>query len=294
MTKDGNLVRDDSTDFERQYLFLPFACLYGVLYLYTVYKLIRNWARMKPLIRFVFLNVSAFFFLRTFYWLDFAFNYPKVLYFYLELLPYYWLISICSVLAFSWLKVSLIFLNDIPLKWIHVIGLVLIGLNALMYSMFTLLYFMNWYYHRSILMLTARIQNNIWLFFCICFLITSGRKLALIVETYLTLNYARRIRVMMWTAVFCLALRIIINTALLIMATQLEEWKESDGGRGHAIFGIFDYLVTEVAFLFFLSYAIQVPVKKTYSSNTDLSYVSQETERDASHGLSIRLMSISP
>lgn len=294
MTKDGNLVRDDSTEFERHFQFLPFVCIYGLVGLYTVFKLVKNWSRMKPIIRFVFINVSAFFILRTFYWLDFALHYPTEMYFYLELLPYFWLISICSVLAFSWLKVAWLFLSDFPLVYIYYLGLTIIGLNTLMYVLFTLLYFINWNFHRSALMMTARLQNNAWLTICICFMIYSGTKLAKIVETYLTLEYGRRIKMMMWTAVFCLTLRIIINTILLVLSAELARWKKQDGGKGHAVFSILDYLITEVAFLFFLSYAIQVPVKKTHRPYREESYVSQETDRDISQGVSVRLIPLAP
>jgi hypothetical protein len=245
---------------------------------------------MKPLIRLVFVNVSAFFLVRTIYWLDFALEYPSVLYFYLELLPYFWLISICSVLAFSWLKVAVLFLTDFPKPKVKCIGIGVISLNICMYVVFSTVYFTTWYHTQQDLMLAARIQNNLWLCLCIIFVTYSGVKLASIVEVYLNSNYGRRIRFMMWTAVLCLALRIVINTLLLVLTHDLAKWKKADGGQGHTAFSIIDYLVTEVAFLFFLIYAIQVPVRKAASSHQEESYVSQETERDISQRISMRLM----
>lgn len=289
MTEDGNLVRDDSTDFERHYQFIPFTCLYGMLCLYSVWKLVKNWRMMKRLIRFVFLNLCAFFFIRTLYWLDFVLQYPTILYFFLELLPYFWLISICSILAFSWLQVALCFMNDIKHRHIAYIGMAVIGLNALMYAFFLLMYFYTWFIHREDVMLAARIQNNIWLFVCICFLVFTGQKLAAIVSVYLAVSYGRRIRFMMWTSVCCLALRILINTLLLVLSSELARWKKADGGQGHAAFSIMDYLITEVGLLFFLTYAIQVPMRKSqFSDHSEVSCISQET--DLSRIVSSRLV----
>lgn len=217
------------------------------------------------------MNVSAFFFLRTMYWLDFVLEYPDEIYFYLELFPYFWLITICSLLSFSWLKVAWLFVHEVPQTRIKCLGGAVGALNALMYTTFTLMYFVNWYFHRNMVMLVARIQNNAWLTICIGFLAYSGVKLSNIVGVYLSPEYRKKIRMMMAIALACLVTRLIINIALLVLSHKLASWKKTDGGKYHTIFSVLDYLVTEVAFLFFLAYAIQVPIKDkgTVASEND-------------------------
>jgi hypothetical protein len=293
MSHDGNLERDDSTYFARTFQFLPFVCLYSIIGLYSVVKLAKNWSNFSPIIRLVFSNVSGFFLLRTCYWLDFVFAYPSVVYFYLELLPYFWLISICSMLVFSWLKVTTQFLYRHPSRKICWLGLTVISLNALMLVMFTLLYFINWYYHRSILMLVARCQNNFWLVVGISTLMYSGRKLIKIVDVYLSTTYGQRLRAMMYTAVLCLMLRLVINTFLLVFSRELDIWKRADNGISHSAFSIMDYLVTEVAFLFFLTYAIQVHVQKATPADSEDSNVSQGGAAEALGGPFMRLLTFS-
>jgi hypothetical protein len=292
MPHDGNLERDDSTHFERLFQFLPFVCLYSILGLYSVVKLAKNWSNFSPIIRLVLSNVSGFFFLRTFYWLDFVLVYPSVVYFYLELLPYFWVISICSMLVFSWLKVTALFFNRHCSRKIYWLGLTVIGLNVLMLVMFTLLYFINWYYHRSVVMLVARCQNNVWLVIGISVLIYSGRRLIKIVDVYLSTTYGQRLRVLMYTAVLCLSLRLVTNTLLLIFSRELGRWKRADSGISHAVFGIIDYIVTEVAFLFFLSYAIQVNAQKTTPAVSEDSNVSLGGAAEATGGTLMRLLTI--
>mmetsp|Transcript_26502 Transcript_26502/g.47575 ORF Transcript_26502/g.47575 Transcript_26502/m.47575 type:complete len:297 (+) Transcript_26502:2257-3147(+) len=290
MARDGNLERDDSTDFEAMFQFLPFACLYALLGIYSTSKLLKNFSPMKPVIRIVFINVSLFFFLRTFYWLDPLLAYPAVIYFYFELFPYFWLITICSLLSFSWLKTAWLFIHDQPNGMISKLGWSVGAANCFMYTGFTVMYFVDWFLFRHRLMLIARIQNNAWLLICMAFLIYSGLMLSSIVGRYLNPTYRKRILVMMITALTCLTLRLVINTLLLALAPQLADWKRARGGRTHTAFSILDYVITEVAFLFFLAYAIQVPLrdKETVTLSED-SYISDIEHRDITGDITARL-----